>query len=154
MDYLDPSRYHQALSFDWYIVDIHIEVLQFSPFLSWLVKKKKSQSKGKTIQSSDEGEVFDLNVSGSSSDSAASTGVCGSRPQAAPAVAVEPAVINPIGPTPPTVPVNADATRLLAPPTTGSNRSPQAQDTAYFYLKRDIAIKGVMTSRKVCRLCL
>ena len=117
-------------------------------------QKKKSQSKGKTIQSSDQGEVFDLNVSGSSSDSAASTGVRGSRPWAAPAAAVEPAVINPIGPTPPTVPVNADATRLLAPPTTGSNRSPQAQDTAYFYLKRDIDIKGVMTSRKVCRLCL
>jgi hypothetical protein len=117
-------------------------------------QKKKGRSKGKTIQSSDEGEIFDLNVSDSSSDSAATTGVRGSHPRAAPAAAVEPAVINPIGPTPPTVPVNADATRLSTPPTTGSNRSSQAQDIAHFYLKRNIDFKGVMTSRKVCRLCM
>jgi hypothetical protein len=113
-------------------------------------QKKKVRSKAKVIQSSDEGEGFDLNVS-DSSDSAATgvrpTGSNTSRPRAAPAAAVVPTVVNPIGLTPPTV---VDAAKLP----TGSNRSLQAQDTAYFYVKRSIDIKGAMTIRKVCRLCL
>src|ERR1700677_1907680 len=121
-------------------------------------QKKKGGSKAKTIQSSD-GEGFDFNVSDSSSDSAAATGVRHtgsrtSRPRAAPAAAVELTVVNPIGPTPPTVLVNADATKILAPiPTTGSTCSLQAQDTNHFYTKREIEIKGEKTVRKVCTLC-
>jgi hypothetical protein len=119
-------------------------------------QKKKVRSKA-IIQSSDEGEGFDLNVSDSSSDSAATPVVrhSGSRTSRPPAAAaVEPTVVDPVGPTPPTVLVNADAAKLLAPiPTTGSSRSPQAQDTKYFYVTTSIDVKGEMTVRKVCKLC-
>ena len=120
---------------------------------------KKGKSKANIIQSSDDGEAFDFNVSDSSSvgnDPVATTGVRSgtSRPRAAPAAAVsEPTVVTPIAPTPPTV--NADAAKRLAPiPRTGSNRS-QAHDTNYFYFKREIAsdVNGDATVRNICRLC-
>jgi hypothetical protein len=113
-------------------------------------KKGKGRSKANIIQSSDDGEDFDLNVSDSSSvgnDPVAATGVRSgtSRPRAAPAMAVSE----------PTVPVNADVAKLLAPlPTTGSSRSSQAQDTNFLYIKSKIDVKGEMILRKVCRLCL
>jgi hypothetical protein len=117
---------------------------------------KKARSKAKAIQSSDEGERFDFNVSDSSESDTTGvqqTGSGASRPRAAPAATVKPTV-NRITPTPPTVLVNADAAKLLAPmPTTGSNRSPQAQDTNYFYVKRSIEVNGEMIVRKVCRIC-
>ena len=136
-----------------------IEDLQ-SAFFSIMQGRKKGRSMAKVLQSSDDGEAFDLNVSDSSSvdnDPVATTGHRSrtSRPRAAPAAAVSvPTVVTPIAPTPPTALVNADAAKLLAPiATAGSGRSSQAHDTNYFYFKSKVDVKGEMTERKVCRLC-
>lgn len=116
------------------------------------------RKKANVIQSSDDGEAFDLNVSDSSSvgndPAPARVRSHTSRRQAAPAAAVSKLTVAPIAPTPPTVLVNADAAKQLASiPQTGSNRSSQAHDTNYFYVKRQIDIKGDLTVRNVCRLC-
>jgi hypothetical protein len=44
---------------------------------------------------------------------------------------------------------------LLAPfvPKTGTGTG-RSNDTGYFYVKRDIEVNGIMTTRKVCRACL
>jgi hypothetical protein len=127
-----------------------------------MVGRKKDRSLANVIQSSDDGEAFDLNVSDSSVGNdpvaparhGARSGT--SRHHAAPAAAVSKPTVAPIAPTPPvpTVLVNADAAKQLAPiPQTGSNRSSQAHDTNYFYFKHQIDVKGDLTVRNVCRLC-
>ena len=97
---------------------------------------KPSRKKNRNaIQSSDEGEAFDLNVSDSSS--VAGDHVTGANcPQSEPTIA--PTIVAPTPPIP-TI------------PTIGSSR---AQDVNYFYSKREIDVKGVMTNRKVCTLCM
>jgi hypothetical protein len=133
-----------------------------APLLSIMPNRKKGKGRAmpNVIQSSDEGEVFDFNVTDSSigdhdDHTRTAHGSRRSRPQAAPAVSDSvPTVVAPIAPTPPAVPpIDTEAAKLLALPTTGSSRSNQAQDINYFYSKREIDVKGVMTVRKVCTLC-
>lgn len=100
--------------------------------------------------SDDEGETFNFeNVSDSSESSAVSAHVrptgSGRRTPATAVADTEPPIV-PIAATTSKNPINA------APsiPTTGSNR---AQDIHYFYSKRQIDVKGVMTMRNVCTLC-
>jgi hypothetical protein len=140
--------------------------------------RKKGQRSANIIQSSDDGEAFDLNVSDTSSvgdnpvaalvrsgtsvgnnpvaPARLRSGTSNPGPQAASAEAVSKPNVAPIAPTPPgpTVLVNADEAKQLAPiPQTGSNRSSQANDTNYFYVKREIEVKEELQVRKVCRLC-
>jgi hypothetical protein len=139
--------------------------------------RKKGRSMAIINQSSNdsEGEAFDY-VSDRSSESVgdpmpvATTGNAHVRPtrsgrsrpqaQAAPAAAdLEPerTVVAPIAPIPPAVPIAAqtstEAARLSVPTTRTSGSGRQAQDINYFYSKREIDVKGVMTMRNVCTLC-
>jgi hypothetical protein len=110
-----------------------------------MVGRRKNRSN--IIQSSDEGEAFDLNVPSSTDDDVGPPARSDhSRSRAAPAV--EPNVVAPIAPTFPAAPV------ALHRPKTGSSRSNQAQDVNYFYSKREIDVSGVMTLRRVCTLCM
>jgi hypothetical protein len=142
---------------------------------------KKGRSKTTKFVQSSEGEAFDFNkISDSSSVegnpmATQATGhvrPTGSNPQAqasgrtcplaaAPAMANSEPTIDHIATTCPAVavPIATRTPRLagavtglrLSIPTTGSGRV--AQDINYFYYKCKIDVKGVMTMRKVCRLC-
>jgi hypothetical protein len=106
------------------------------------------------IQPSDsEGEAFDFNISASSSVADTDIGSNHSRPRAAPAVAAREPTIAPTAPVVPIVatPIGAVADKPPTIPTTGSNR---ANDVHYFYTKCNIDVKGVLTLRNVCTLCL